>query len=461
MGRRGFYAAGLFWVFYYNGTANVYRTSADGVGWSSETVVVTQNDPDQPYFSVWYDGRYMCYASIDPNEFRRGIPNPDGTITWSKDTQTPSELSAYQPSVILDSNRYPWIGWHNGACPLVSKSKYNDGRWQKDTGFPFYLSETSSASWDVQLVPLTNGKVYAVYTGWDLPIYGRLWNGSSWEDPEIIDPNRKGVHGLAQCVVAVNDDVHVVYNGRYYRRRDSITGTWGDEYDFGKFGNQGIAISKDQVGNIYVFVLCVDTDKIYYFKRSKGVWSGPVEWISETTLTYKYSFNVFYEAYNDWIGVIYQTGGSSDTYEIKFEKLFAPSHGYTNKVFAQNVESTEFNKVVNVFSRSFKGNPSFDVTLQTLTLGSRSSVTGWYEKNYVESTIPMVIIQKETQQLALKLGFWVALDALGITTEIVGVYDRIKDQFGRVWEVKAVKPIMVGDKIKYFVCDLKELPLNA
>jgi len=122
-------------------------------------------------------------------------------------------------------------------------------------------------------------------------------------------------------------------------------------------------------------------------------------------------------------------------------------------------EGSEFTALMNAFRRGFKGNPSFDVTHSALLLGDRDTTTGWYSKNYSESTIQMIIIQKESQSMALKMGYYVNLDALGLTIDTVKVYDLITDIFNRTWEVESVKPIIVGDTVKYFKCDLKEMPL--
>jgi len=119
--------------------------------------------------------------------------------------------------------------------------------------------------------------------------------------------------------------------------------------------------------------------------------------------------------------------------------------------------SSAFNKLMDTCRRVFHG-ASFDVTRSALTLGTtRDSVTGWYPKTYTDTTTHMVIIQKESQKLASDLGYWVSLDALGFTVDGAEVYDLVTDSFGRTWIVEVVKPIIVGDIVQFFVCDLKEL----
>jgi hypothetical protein len=128
-------------------------------------------------------------------------------------------------------------------------------------------------------------------------------------------------------------------------------------------------------------------------------------------------------------------------------------------VYGPFIEGSDFTALMNTFRSNFKGNPSFDVTRSALSLGNRDGTTGWCAKTYTTSTIKMIVIQKESQSLALQMGYWVSLDALGLTIDPIEVYDLVKDGFGRTWEAKTVKPIIIGDTIRFFVCDLKELPL--
>lgn len=85
--RKTFYANGLFWVFYSDGSNLVYRTSSDGSSWSAATTVRTGCDYGY-YFSVWFDWTYVHYTcgrgrTGEALFYRRGTPDAEGTITWS------------------------------------------------------------------------------------------------------------------------------------------------------------------------------------------------------------------------------------------------------------------------------------------------------------------------------------------------------------------------------------------
>lgn len=67
------------------------------------------------------------------------------------------------------------------------------------------------------------------------------------------------------------------------------------------------------------------------------------------------------------------------------------------------------------------GGLSLDVTRRALTLGVRDSTTGWYAKEYTESTIEMLIFTKGTTPSLLPPGSYVRYDALGITLSLIHI----------------------------------------
>jgi hypothetical protein len=82
-----FYAQGLYWVFYSNGTRYVYRTSPDGFSWGS-AVSIRPQIWSGGGFSVWYDkpsnAIYYAVATNAQNfSYRYGTLTSSGTINWS------------------------------------------------------------------------------------------------------------------------------------------------------------------------------------------------------------------------------------------------------------------------------------------------------------------------------------------------------------------------------------------
>lgn len=104
---------------------------------------------------------------------------------------------------------------------------------------------------------------------------------------------------------------------------------------------------------------------------------------------------------------------------------------------------------------------SFDVTRRRLQLGSRDSVTGWYEKHYSESTIEMIFDQGAATVMKLAGGAYVRVDKIGRTADPVEEWDEIKTQAGRYFEVHAVERVYgPADNFMWRQCGLVYLPMH-
>lgn len=97
---------------------------------------------------------------------------------------------------------------------------------------------------------------------------------------------------------------------------------------------------------------------------------------------------------------------------------------------------------------------SLDLTRRALSLGTRDTVTGWCKKVWTETTIQGWIIEKSSQLQALKAGTWVRTDALLLTEDGIVEGDQVKTQGSVYYEVKAVRPMMNGDSLDHYECDL-------
>lgn len=334
--RKSFYANGRFWVFYRNGTAAVYRTSTDGINWSSETSVRTT---EQGYrIAISFDGTYVhyaiTYAAVGAIYYRRGTPNSDGTITWSADEQTiqPSGYSYDHPAICVDSGGYAWIGARRYETatayyyPVVLKNANNDGTWSTD--FEYVLSTTSTSSWRVVPIALTNSKVYVIYA--TTSMYGKLYD-SGWgsEESDCIDYTLAGSSYFS--AIANGDDVHLAYNRAttYQIRYNKRTyGTGWDATDVlvqdSMESTSAPALSIDtSTGTLYCFWLRTDTDHVYYKKCVSGTWdTDPTDWADESTDTIQYGYllTCFSKSYSNYIGLAYVTKSASP-YNVKFAFL--------------------------------------------------------------------------------------------------------------------------------------------
>jgi len=186
--RKAFYANGRFWVFYGDFSYELaYSTSTDGLSWSSSFI---RGCEEGHFFSIWFDETYLHYACVSSDGrtivYRKGKPNANGTIAWCGDEQiVVSDTEFWAPSIIVDSEGYPWIGYSlsNGSVCITRSSK-NDGIWETSPGFPICLPcKGKFGEFTVSLVPLTSGKILAVYGGLNTPVYFMAWDGVKWLTP--------------------------------------------------------------------------------------------------------------------------------------------------------------------------------------------------------------------------------------------------------------------------------------
>jgi hypothetical protein len=350
---KGFYTNGLFWQFYTSAafTNIVYRTSADGTTWSGANITRANDRGHQ--FSLYFDGTYLHYAGVNvPTAghvyYRRGIPNANGTITWSADEQDvyTSTIIA-TPSISVDSSGYAFITfkrWNGTAnTPFIIKSGNNDGTWgTTPSPFPYELDgSVNDNTWLPCVVALTATKMLVVYQRDSQLVNFRSWNGSAWN--AIVQTATVTQDGGSQCVcglVAEGDNAHLVWptleGPILYRKQISYVNY---TYATNSLSTEAVihfstsppnieavpVLSRDATtGTLYCFWSDEPTaDHIYYLKRVSGVWdSNETDWINESTdtTTNEYTLDCFYNKYGSWIGIEYMTKAGSP-YNIRFAAL--------------------------------------------------------------------------------------------------------------------------------------------
>lgn len=249
--RKVFRANGLYWLFYgANNGSNLqqYRTSADGVTWSSATTVRNTTASGNGLghrIGYWHDGTYVHYGACDAGDgddivYRRGTTNSDGTITWSAAEQTILNVDASHAcgyaTVTVDSTGHPWVSVMYASAPSWTapyksrtyKASTTDGTWTTDAGFPQDFISNSTVFPPPVCVPLTAGKVYCTYPKDTNDLtYGMLWDGAAWGGQESIGAN---VPDTLRVLIGDGDVVHFAYETNpaaeveYLRR--SPAGVW-------------------------------------------------------------------------------------------------------------------------------------------------------------------------------------------------------------------------------------------
>ena len=336
--RKSFYAEGLFWVFYSDGTNAGWEFSADGVTWAGAFTSIGSCAAGF-YFSVWFDGTYIHYArdnGIGDLYYRRGTPVNDGSISWSAAEQTVYDgttTDEYKmPCITVDTDGYVWIGVNNDQpdgddFPVVLKNNNTDGTWVTD--FIYELSAVDSTSWFVSVVPLTGGKVYVIYCRAASAPLGKLYNaGWGAEESDLADFDIE--QGYLHSAVALSDNVHFVYTRdgtNQIRHNRRIWGVGWDAADVlvqDSLGENSPALSSDpSTGDLYCFWTLTSTDHVYYKQYTGGAWDvGATDWIDESAddIIADWLISSFYMDYGGYIGLIYLTKLGSP-YNVRFDFL--------------------------------------------------------------------------------------------------------------------------------------------
>jgi len=488
------FAAGRIWVVYVENTRVLLTSSADdGVTWTTPEDLgcnITENLGEAIQIVANEDGTNRIHLlSTKVMQYRSGIANSDGTVTWTAAWTTVWLIggNVQDGYMALDSEGYPYITQSFGgsiptSVPYVNKSTTKNGVWTTASGYPQALAGVGYTN--TFIVALSNRRMYAFYFSAPGALKGKLWSGWSWSAEEtvstslIIQQYADGLESYSRGVVVdENDSIHVVfleyggppYNNRgpfsydvVYMKRGYLTG-WEAERTIVAdipFKSACPAVALNE-GFVRIFWL---NDPINYiaYKRidSEGYLGRTVYLVDETTDTFDNTYNYGYDGVlnpfakliGDKFGMVWMTKTSTPgTYAIKF--------GLQNFSYEYDtVDTREFEALKRSF-RKKNNDASLDVTRLALSLGDRDATSGQYVLEYSIETVEMILIDKDHQRQALELGYLVQLDAIGYTSDVVRVYDRIQDGVGRTWLVKAVTPMFLGNVFKFYVCNLKEIVL--
>lgn len=116
----------------------------------------------------------------------------------------------------------------------------------------------------------------------------------------------------------------------------------------------------------------------------------------------------------------------------------------------------------NILKKRFESIASCDITRRRLSLTSRrDATTGWYDKEYVESTAEGLLVPRLASNIASAAGTYVRLDAVLLTPDPFEEGDEIKTKSGEYYEIKSVKPYYLGESFWYRECQLVYLPLHG
>ena len=326
--RKTFYANSYYWSFYSDGTNLVYRTSVDGVTWSSASTVRACAGGarfDVGYFPD-YSLNYVYYAYAWGGDliFRRGTISGN-TITWSSEVTVNAGNVWDHPSIGVCTDGRLIIGANlssgGNTYFYVWTNANNDG-----SGSWSYTNLAFSGGTDFYhsaILPLTGGKAYALFCKTEL--LGNLWNGSSWAVKEEVTNVGQVLFGATRK----DDDVHVAYYSaavayrKAYRKRTyGASPAWSGEETIYTADSVfiGITVCVD-LGTGDLYAVWGQTNTVYYSKKpSGGVWGARTVLASDETNLLTASVNTFKRVWNDVVGVIW-TKGAYPTWYVRFAVL--------------------------------------------------------------------------------------------------------------------------------------------
>lgn len=311
--RQCFKAAGRWWVFFTRmedtDPFNLdFTSSTDGKTWLA-SINLTTIPWVAAQYDVYWDGTYIHIAkniqrdaviAHDGLEYRRGTPNPDGTITWDAAWQTVIATGNFvgDISLVVDTGGHAWVGYSdadNTGEAAVVKNDNTDGTWSTATGFPTQLTSTGDQRHAI-MCPLSGGAMYAVIYKYNAETNATGYvssdgSNSFSSEGNVTDSNVEGTSGAAGVaridVIGVSGAVHLVYQTTDHRivyRTRGADGTLGDEAELAGSGyvneDSSPRISYDSSGNLYVCWTGQEAIITYYCKHD-GSWSTPAELFSE------------------------------------------------------------------------------------------------------------------------------------------------------------------------------------
>ncbi|GAH70598.1 unnamed protein product, partial [marine sediment metagenome] len=262
---------------------------------------ITDSD-DAGHFALYFDDTYFhCAYNYDPIPpgnhqlcYRRGLPNADGSVTWSAAQQTIVSTAGYMyPNIAVNSNGYPFVTYTVGVAGglLCTKSSTDDGTWATDAGFPYTLDGANNYTYAIP-VPLMAGRMFVGYGDTNELIRSQVWQSAGVWAAEKTNTN--DMLGSYFSAVGQDDDVHITFLDQdtdeiRYVQYNYATNSFSAETVLyaGSDHSIGPVITRDLLDNLYVFWYNDPVaDHIYYMKYDvfAGTWGTMVDWVNEAVL---------------------------------------------------------------------------------------------------------------------------------------------------------------------------------
>jgi hypothetical protein len=201
---RGFFANGLYWLFYNHDATNNwgYTWSADGSIWASYTNITTAAGMGSMAFTVV--GTTVYYANGFTGNFRTGTLNGDGSITWvSAEVNTGVAGFGVTATIAIDSGGHAYIAWDTvtGVTILTNRT----GLWTVDATILRAGGPGGNVPHLVSLSGGLMGLLIGNFTGSTLDVW--RFNGVSWNQGTSTSLTYSSLYSDAKGNVVNGHDV--------------------------------------------------------------------------------------------------------------------------------------------------------------------------------------------------------------------------------------------------------------
>jgi len=192
-------ANGRWWVFYYDGTNEGWRSSTDGSSWSSEYAIGTYGVPYVGGFGFFCQGNNVYYLDTSsPNAqayFNSGTLSSDGSINFAGEASisvhnTPAGTGGFD-SIVRDTSGTFWVSvigkdssgyyhmevWY--CASTICATSGGSGNWYLSQD---YNTGTKVGAWFAKLSALTSGKLSLILAGAGIASTMKVetYSGSAW-----------------------------------------------------------------------------------------------------------------------------------------------------------------------------------------------------------------------------------------------------------------------------------------
>jgi hypothetical protein len=282
-----------------NGNDFGYKTSTDGVTWSSFTNVKKEVAwPDG--YDVWFSDSLnkISLTTIGGSQhlyYRQGTPETNGSISWDSNWITVNnQWDLYFPHVVRDSNNYIWISYELTNYGLGSYDLYvvnSTDTLGSAWNSPVMLwSDNIPSSYAdvISVVPLDNGKMFAIATQYvGHLIWSRYYDGHVWGTSVITLFSI--AYAFSFDAVSDGTNVHLVW--LEYSTNDVCYAEWSsDVWGSRELVEAGVSVpSSPFVPSItlldfdYIRIFYVEsTNSVAYRDRDIGSWQA-IGWVTQST----------------------------------------------------------------------------------------------------------------------------------------------------------------------------------